>query len=91
MDAQPVEQGLRCEAVRRRLQGQRVCDICQDLQRSPRWLNKWWHEYHRHPDTDFADRSRAPRTWPQQVAHETEQAIVGLRRALEAGATPSPG
>jgi hypothetical protein len=88
MDAQPIEQGLRCEAVRRRLQGQRVCDICQDLQRSPRWLNKWWHEYHRHPDTDFADRSRAPRTWPQQVASETEQAIVGLRRALEAGATP---
>jgi hypothetical protein len=40
------------------------------------------------PATDFADRSRAPRTWPQQVASETEQASVGLRRALEAGATP---
>jgi transposase-like protein len=88
MAAQSIEQELRCEAVRRRLQGQRVCDICQDLHRSPRWLNKWWHEYHRHPDTDFADRSHAPRTSPQQVASETEQAIVALRRTLEAGATP---
>lgn len=88
MDTQPTEQALRREAVRRRLQGHRVCDICHDLQRSPRWLNKWWREYQRHPDTDFTEQGRAPRSSPQQMPPEIEQAVVALRHMLEAGQTP---
>lgn len=88
MDTPTSEPALRCEAVRRRLQGQRVCDICRDLGRSPRWLHKWWRLFQCHPDTNFADHSRAPLTSPRQLPAQVEQAIVAIRRALEAGATP---
>jgi hypothetical protein len=88
MGTQTTEQALRCEAVRRRLQGDRVCNISRDLNRSPRWVNKWWREYCRHPDTDFADHSRVPHTSPQHLPVEIEQAIVAIRQVLEAGATP---
>jgi hypothetical protein len=89
MDTQPSEQALRGEAVRRRLQGERFGDICQALHRSPRWLNKWWREFQRHPDTDFTDHSRAPLRSPRRLTPEVEQVIVATRQALEAGATPA--
>src|SRR5215813_3917542 len=88
MDTQPTQQALRREAVSRRLQGQRVCDIGHDRQRTPRWLNKGWREYQRHPDPDFTEQGRAPRTSPQQMPPEIGQAVVALRRMLEAGQTP---
>lgn len=88
MDTRASEQAVRCEAVRRRLQGQRVCDICHDLDRSPRWLNKWWREFQHHPDTAFTGHSRAPLTSPRRLPAEVQQVILATRRALEAAATP---
>ena len=88
MDTQTSEQALRYEAVLRRALGHRVCDICRDLERSPRWLNKWWREFKAHPETDFAEQARAPHTSPHKTAEEVEQAIIAIRRVLEAGATP---
>ena len=49
------EQELRCEAIRRRLNGGRRKDICQDLERFTRWLDKWRAEFKSDPHTDFAD------------------------------------
>ena len=88
MDTQTSEQALRYEAVLRRALGHRVCAICRDLQRSPRWLNKWWREFKAHPETDFAEQARAPHTSPHKTAEEVEQAIIAIRGVLEAGATP---
>jgi transposase-like protein len=88
MDTQTSEQTLRCEAVLRRTLGHRVCDICRDLGRSPRWLNKGWRAFKAHPETDFAEHTRAPHTLPHKTAEEVEQAIIAIRRVLEAGATP---
>jgi putative transposase len=88
MGTQTSEQALRCEAVRRRVLGHRVCDICHDLQRTPQWLNKWWREFRTNPKADFADHSRAPHTSPRKIAEEVEQAIVTIRKTLEAGSTP---
>jgi transposase-like protein len=67
MDAHTPEQALRREAIRRRLQGERPGDICRDLYRSDTWLAKWWTLYQRQPQTDFADRSRAPHPCPHQT------------------------
>jgi transposase-like protein len=61
------EQDIRREAIRRRLQGERRCDICRDLNRATSWFDKWWAEFRRNPHTDFADRSRAPLHSPQQM------------------------
>jgi hypothetical protein len=88
MDTQTSEQALRREAVRRRALGHRVCDICRDLQRSSRWLNKWWREFAAHPETDFADRSRAPQLSPTRMAADVEQAIIQIRQTLEFAGTP---
>jgi putative transposase len=84
MDTGTTEQALRQEAVRRRLQGERRCDICRDLGRSPRWFDKWWAAYRHCPTSDLSDRSRAPHTSPQRVAPETVAAVVAIRKRLEA-------
>jgi putative transposase len=57
------------------------------LNRSPTWFDKWWGEYQRQPQTDFADRSRAPHTCPQQMPGSIGQAVIQVRRRLEAGRT----
>jgi len=87
MDTNPSEQALRQEAIRRRLEGERRCDICRDLDRSTRWFSKWWHEFQGDPQTDLADHSRAPQTSPQKVPERVVQAIIHTRQTLEAAAT----
>lgn len=88
MNSSTTEQALRREAVRRRAQGERRIDICRALQRSLRWFSKWWREYRHNPKTDFADRSRAPHTSPHQTPSPVVQAVVSVRRTLEAADTP---
>lgn len=88
MDTQTAEQAVRREAVRRRLEGERRCDICADLNRSPAWFSKWWAKYRHNPRTDFSDRSRAPHTSPQAIAPPVIDAVVSVRKILEAGQTP---
>jgi hypothetical protein len=74
--------------VRRRLQGDRVRDLSRDLNRSPRWGNKWWRAYCHPPAPDFADPARAPHPSPRPLPVESEHALVAVRPVLEAGATP---
>jgi hypothetical protein len=88
MDPTTTEQALRREAIRRRLQGERRIDICHALQRSRRWFSKWWAEYQRNPQSDFAAHARAPRTSPQQLPRYVSHAVVAVRQVLEAAATP---
>lgn len=87
MDEQTVDQVLRREAVRRKLQGERTCDISQALNRTPQWVNKWYCHYCQNPDTDFSDQSRAPHTSSHQTSPEVEAAIVAIRKSLEKGNT----
>jgi hypothetical protein len=77
------EQELRREAIRRRLHGERRKDICQDLERSPRWFDKWWSEFRSDPRTDFVDRSRAPLTVSSITTPELERLVIELRQAFE--------
>jgi len=87
MDIQTTEQAVRREAVRRRLEGERRCDICADLNRSPAWFSKWWAVYRHNPRTDFADVSRAPHTSPQAIPQPVIEAVVSVRKILEAADT----
>ncbi len=82
------EQGLRREAIRRHLQGEQRCEICHDLGRATSWFDKWWAEYRRNPQTDFADHSRAPHVSPQAMPSSVIQAVVAIRQTFEASATP---
>ena len=82
------EQALLSYAIRRRLQGESRSEICRDLNRSRSWFDKWWAEYRQNPDTDFADRSRAPHHSPHQMPAQVVAAVVAVRQLLEAGTTP---
>lgn len=88
MDTFTIEQSRRREAIRRRLAGEARTAICEDLERTPRWFDKWWREYQDHPNTDFADYSRAPHHSPHRLSPHVERMIVSIRRAREAGRTP---
>ncbi len=88
METPTPEQILRREAIRRRLCGEKRHAICDDLDCSPRWFDKWWAEYRRNPRTDLADRSRAPKTSPSRTPDEIAQAVISARQTLEAAATP---
>lgn len=87
MDTKTTEQALRREAIRRRLQGEHRCDVCRDLDRSPRWFDKWWAIYRHDPRSDLASRSRAPHTSPQQMPWAIVQTVVSVRQTLEAAQT----
>jgi len=87
MDTHETEQTLRQEAIRRHLQGEPRHTICRDLERSPRWFDKWWHEYQTDPMTDLADRSRAPAVSPQAMPQPVIDAVVSVREILEAANT----
>lgn len=78
------EQALRREAIRRRLNGERRREICRDLERSTRWVNKWWAAFRRDPHTDFRDRSRAPVRVKATTPPELERVVVALRHRFEA-------
>ena len=83
MDNQTNEQALRQEAIRRRLEGERRCEICDDLQRSLRGFSKWWAAYQQNPHLNFADRSRTPQHSPTQLPEQVEEAIINVRLTLE--------
>ena len=87
MDTHETEQTLRQEAIRRHLQGEPRHTICRDLERSPRWFDKWWHEYQTDPMTDLVDHSRVPHTSPQAMPQPVIDAVVSVRQMLEAANT----
>ena len=87
MDTHETEQALRREAIRRHLQGEPRHTICDDLGRSPRWFDKWWHLYQLDPQSDLVDHSRAPHTSPHAMPPRVIEAVVSAREILEAAAT----
>src|SRR5512141_2978839 len=88
MNEYTTEQAIRQEAIRRRLQGEGRDQICRDLDRSTRWFDKWWQAYRADPQLDFTERSRAPHTSPQATPPPVIEAVVSVRKILEAGNTP---
>ena len=88
MDMHTSDQDLRREAIRRRLSGERRKEICNDLDRSTSWFDKWWAVYQQNPRIDFAGRSRAPHGSPTQTPDTVVHTVVSIRQTLEAAATP---
>jgi putative transposase len=82
------EPELRREAIRRRLQGERPCDICRDLGRSRRWLERWWARYLADPSADVRDRPHVAHRVANRTPDSVREAILRLRRAFEKADTP---
>ena len=73
----------RQEAIRRRLAGEGVAQICAALERSPSWFHKWWQRYWEEGAQGLYDRFHAA-FW---VANRTDRtlwkAVVQLRQHLQ--------
>lgn len=79
---------LRRTAMRRRLAGEKVKDICMDLGKSRGWFYYWASRYDPDDITSLCDLPRGPHQPAGKTPTEIEQAIVNSRRARVAKETP---
>jgi transposase InsO family protein len=78
----------RQRAICLRLAGRPVPLICQVLSRTAAWFHKWWRRYLEFGATGLYDLTRA-RQVSQRIPPELEQAILTIRRRLQAHAMPA--
>jgi len=80
------EEGLRQEAVRRRLAGESPTEIAEALGRTTRWVRKWVARHDENGGTDdwARDRSRAPLHSPTKLDDQTRELILAARERLVA-------
>lgn len=78
------EEGLRKEAVRRRLAGEDARSIARDLERTERWVYKWVARFETGEVKWFVSESRRPDHSPGMTPDETVALVLAARDRLEA-------
>lgn len=78
----------RQQAIRLRLAGQSVGQICRTLNRSRRWFRKWWSRYLDMGPDGLYDLSHANHQVVRRIPPELERTILTIRRRLEARTRP---
>lgn len=73
----------RQEAIRRRLAGERVAQICAALDRSPSWFHKWWQRYREEGAQGLYDRSHAAFCVANRTDPILQKAVVQIRQHLQ--------
>jgi hypothetical protein len=82
------ELSARLQAIRMRLAGERVLQICKMLGRSEPWFHKWWQRYVATGMDGLYDLTRAHSQLVNRTPAHIERAVLGIRRRLAARATP---
>jgi putative transposase len=77
----------RHQAIKLRLAGRSVEDICQDLGRSREWFHTWWRRYQAMGVDGLFDSTRA-RNQPALISPDLERTIVTIRKRLESSYHP---
>lgn len=77
----------RQQAVKLRLAGRSVEEICQLLSRSRDWFNTWWRRYRSLGPNGLFDLTRS-NVQPRRISAELERTIVGIRQRLASQAHP---
>ena len=76
--------GEREQAIHQLRSGYGAKEVANGLGRSESWVKKWRRRYVAEGWAGLNSQSRAPRTSPQQMPPQTEQAIRRIRSELEA-------
>jgi len=76
------ELALRQRAMRLKLSGWTVTQICASLQRGRDWFYKWWDRYVAEGASGLRERSHASRHRPPVVSTELQQMILTVRDRL---------
>jgi transposase InsO family protein len=75
-------------AIRLRLAGESIDDICRTLKRSHSWFHKWWKRYLALGPEGLYDLTRANQRVVNRTPPHIERAVISIRRRLAARATP---
>jgi transposase InsO family protein len=78
----------RHQAIRWRLAGRAVDEICRLLGRSREWFHTWWRRYQVLGAASLFDLTRA-RQQPPRLTPELERTIINIRQRLESPVHPS--
>ena len=77
----------RQQAIKLRLAGQSVEDICRLLGRTVAWFHRWWRRYRALGPNGLLDLTRA-NVQPSRIAPDVERAIVSIRHRLASQTHP---
>jgi transposase InsO family protein len=77
----------RQQAIRLRLAGRSVEEICRILGRSPAWFHIWWRRYRALGPNGLFDLTRTT-AQPRRITPEVERSILNIRRRLTSQVHP---
>ena len=77
----------RQQAIKLRLAGQSVEDICRLLGRTVAWFHRWWRRYRALGPNGLLDLTRA-NVQPSRIAPDGERTIVSIRQRLASQTHP---
>ncbi len=77
----------RQQAIKLRLAGKAVVEICRILGRSPDWFHTWWRRYRALGPNGLFDLTRA-NAQPRRIPPEVERSILNIRRRLTSQVHP---
>jgi putative transposase len=77
----------RQHAIRLRLAGRSVEEICRILGRSPAWFHIWWRRYRALGPNGLFDLTRTT-AQPRRITPEVERSILNIRRRLTSQVHP---
>jgi len=77
----------RQQAIKLRLAGKSVVEICRMLGRSPDWFHDWWRRYRALGPDGLFDLTRA-NAQPRRIPPEVERSILNIRRRLSSQVHP---
>jgi hypothetical protein len=77
----------RQQAIKLRLAGQSVEDICRIVGRTPAWFHIWWRRYRALGPNGLLELTRA-NVQPRRIAPDLERTIVTIRQRLASQAHP---
>lgn len=75
-------------AIRLRLAGERIEDICHTVKHPKRWFHKWWKRYRTLGPEGLYDLTRANQQVVNRTPPHIERAVINIRCRLAARATP---
>jgi transposase InsO family protein len=81
------ELSARQAAIRLRLAGEKIENICRTLNRSAAWFHKWWRRYLEAGPTGLYDLTRANQRVVNRTPPHIERAIISIRQRLAKRAT----
>ena len=82
------ELSTRQAAIRLRLAGETIEDICRTLNRSAPWFHKWWRRYLDAGPAGLYDLTRARRQVTNRTPPHIERAVISIRQRLAKRTSP---